>query len=412
MALRSVADTLDTLLADVRLSEVRLRSVERAQGAVVAEDVLAPMAVPPADNSAMDGYALRLADVKPGQSLPLSQRITAGDMPQALAPGSCARIFTGAEIPAGADCVVAQEDALEADGRVSILCELKPGQHIRPCGQDIAEGQVLVSAGQRLVAADLGLLASVGIAELPVRTGLRVALLSTGDELCEPGEALPGGAIYNSNRPMLAALLEKLGCQVVDLGIIEDSAEATREALSRARRGADMVISTGGVSVGEEDHVRAQVEALGRLSLWKLAIKPGKPLAYGWLPRAGSGKSLPGADEIPFFGLPGNPVSSFVTFCLLVRPYLLAMLGSSSPLPPSWRARADFDWPRAGSRQEYLRVRVQPQQGEVWAALFPQQSSGVLSSVAWANALAIVPIGHTLQRGDWLDYLSLGDLTQ
>ncbi|MBD2859361.1 molybdopterin molybdotransferase MoeA [Spongiibacter sp. KMU-158] len=408
MALRSVDDTLSELLADARPVPPREIALDEALGAVLAAPVIAPIAVPPADNSAMDGYALRFADFTENTCLPISQRIPAGCAPMPLAPGSCARLFTGAEIPGGADTVVAQEDTELRDAGICILASPKQGQHIRPRGQDIALGATLLEAGHRLAAVDLGLLASVGVSQISARAGIRVALMSTGDELREPGEALEKGAIYNSNRPMLSALLKQLGCEVIDLGIVRDSPEATQEALDRARRAADVVISTGGVSVGEEDHVKAQIEKMGRLSLWKLAIKPGKPLAYGWLPRANAANER---DEIPFFGLPGNPVSSFVTFSLLVRPYLLKMLGALQFLPTLHRARVNFDWPKAGGRQEYLRARVAEKNGEFWADIHPQQSSGALSSVAWSNALLVVPVGATFAKGEWAECLYLKDIT-
>lgn len=398
MALRTVDDALHQLLADVPLWGVESRDLAHAQGAVLAVDVYAEMDVPPSDNSAMDGYALCLADLDVGKALPVSQRIPAGATGAALQAGTAARIFTGASIPAGADTVVAQEDC-ELDGDM-LLVKAAPrlAQHIRPQGQDIARGQLILAKGCRLQPADLGLLASLGIASVVVARRLRVALMSTGDELREPGEILAAGQIYNSNRPMLAALLQALGADVVDLGIVADTPLATKDALRKAAASADMVISSGGVSVGEEDHVKAQVEALGSLDLWKLAIKPGKPLAYGRVA------------DVPFFGLPGNPVSGFVTFCLLVRPYILKMLGVVDPRPPVWKALASFDWPRAGTRQEYLRARVTPSEVGMSVEIHPQQSSGALSSVSWCNALAIIPIGKTLSRGDSVDVIFLRDL--
>ncbi|CAA0116490.1 Molybdopterin molybdenumtransferase [Zhongshania aliphaticivorans] len=397
--MRSVDDVLHYLLADAPKWGHEFRDLVHSLGAVLAEDVIAASNVPPADNSAMDGYAFRYCDLQMGRPIPISQRIPAGVIGEALQPRTAARIFTGAFIPQDADTVVAQEDCETSGGAVTVNAAVNKGQHIRPCGQDISFGQRLLAAGHRLQAADLGLLASLGVSQIAVSKVIKVALMSTGDELREPGEELGEGQIYNSNRPMLAAMIRALGCEVVDLGIVADSPAATKAALLLARDSADVVISSGGVSVGEEDHVKAQVEALGELQFWKLAIKPGKPLAYGKL------------SKVPFFGLPGNPVSSFVTFGLLVRPYLLAMQGVAEPLVPQWPAVANFEWPKAGSRQEYLRARVMPSATGLQVDIHPQQSSGALTSVSWCNALAVIPIGVTLQRGDGVEIIFLRDLS-
>lgn len=399
-SLLPLAEALGRILADARpaASVVELPLID-ALGRVLGEDVRSPVAVPGVDNSAMDGYALRAADA--GSPLPVSQRITAGGGAVPLAPGTAARIFTGAPVPPGADAVVMQEDCCEEGGRVRVTGTVAAGQNIRPRGQDITEGAVVFSAGRILRPQDLGLLASVGCATVRVFRPLRVAVLSTGDELVEPGRApLQPGQAYNSNRFTLAGLLRALGLELVDGGIVADDAEATAAALRAAAGGADCVITSGGVSVGEEDHVKAQVQRLGRLDLWKLAIKPGKPLAFG---RIG---------DTPFIGLPGNPTSVFVTFCLIARPFLLRLQGAADGelAPPGLKVRAAFAVDRPGSRQEYLRVTVVDSGDGPQAHRFPNQSSGVLSSVSYSNALAVIPAGATVAPGEAVDVLLLDTL--
>ncbi|CAG1019455.1 partial molybdopterin molybdotransferase, partial [Burkholderiaceae bacterium] len=318
---------------------------------MLAENVCSALDVPPADNTAMDGYAVRCADVPAaGTVLPVSQRIPAGQPPVALQPGSAARIFTGAQVPQGADAVVMQEQCEPVDGGVKINTVPMPGQWIRRRGEDVQDGAVVLHRGDKLTPQALGLAASVGAATLKVARRPRVALFSTGDELVMPGEPLKPGAIYNSNRFTLRGLIQALGCDCTDLGIVPDRLDATRDALRRAAQGHDLIVTSGGVSVGDEDHLKPAVQAEGRLDLWQIAIKPGKPLAFGEVSRAEGGAAY-------FIGLPGNPVSSFITFVLAVRPVLLHLQGSSALEPRAASLRADFDWPRPDRRQEFLRVR-------------------------------------------------------
>ena len=390
------------LAAATPLSTVEQVPTAEALGRVLAVDQISSLDVPPLDNSSMDGYALRCADVPAaGARLVVAQRIPAGSVGHTLAPGTAARIFTGAPIPHGADAVVMQElCSLDGDG-VLIDHLPRPGEWIRRAGEDIARGAVVLTAGQRLGPQMLGLAASVGCATLPVFRRLRVALFSTGDELVMPGEPLPPGAIYNSNRYVLRGLLEALGCQVCDLGIVPDSLEATRAALRAAAGSNDLIITSGGVSVGEEDHVKPAVQAEGQLDLWLVAMKPGKPVAFGRVNDPAGGN---GAD---FIGLPGNPVSSFVTFLMLVRPFILRRMGVEDCLPHSIRLPAGFDWPRPDRRREFLRVRV-GEAGQV--ELFPNQGPGVLSSTVWAAGLVDNPAGHAIAQGEPVSFIPYSEL--
>lgn len=395
-----VDEALNRILGSVDTTPpVVTRPLIDALGCVLAEDLISPLFVPPGDNSAMDGYAVRSAEV--WQTLPVSQRIPAGSVGTLLEEGTAARIFTGAEIPPGADAVVMQENCQEDANGVSIQGEVVAGQNIRPLGQDIRKGELILSAGKILLPQDLGLLASIGAYEVCVYRPLRVAIMSTGDELVEPGSgALAPGQLYNSNRYTLAGLLKNMNFEVIDGGIIPDDPQATGSALQSAAQSADCVISSGGVSVGEEDHVKGQVERLGKLDLWKLAMKPGKPLAFG---RIG---------DTPFIGLPGNPTSVFVTFCIIARPYLKMLQGVREKEAPKLTALAGFTRLNPGGRQEYLRVQLSTTDEGLLASPYDNQSSGVLSSVSHSNALAVVPVGQTVAIGDKLEVISLTQLIQ
>lgn len=363
------------------------------EGRVLAQDLISTLDLPPWPNSAMDGYALNLADWS-GMRLPVSQRIFAGQAPEPLAAGTCARIFTGAPVPAGADCVEMQENAqVQADGRVVFTEALHAGQNIRPQGQETTVGETVLAAGTRLGPIEQGLAASLGCAALDVIRRVRVAVLSTGDELIEPGQALGPGQIYNSNRVLLCSWLTRLGCEVVDAGILPDDLPATRQRL--AELGAvDLILSTGGVSVGEADFLGIALREEGELALWKLAIKPGKPLTCGHF------------RGVPVIGLPGNPASTLVTFALLARPYILRRQGVQAVEPLKFQVPAGFVWPKAGNRREYLRGRLE--QGR--AVIYKNQSSGVLRSAAWAEGLVEVLEGRTLVEGDLAGFIPLSEV--
>jgi molybdopterin molybdotransferase len=391
---------LTALASERRLTETQVLPTCAALGRVLAQVLVSPLDVPPADNTAMDGYALRAADVAvAGTVLPVSQRIPAGVVGQPLAAGTAARIFTGAQVPPGADAVVMQEqcDALPGGelGAVRIHTMPQAGQWVRRRGEDVTTGAVALAAGTRLTPQALGLAATVGAARVTVVRPPRVALFSTGDELVMPGEPLKPGGIYNSNRYTLLGLLHALGCEVSDLGIVPDNLAATRAALKSAADAHDLIVTSGGVSVGEEDHLRPAAQAEGRIELWQLSCKPGKPLAVGAITRSTGGEAL-------LMGLPGNPVSSFITFLLTVAPVLRVLQGASGALPPAVPLVAAFDLPRADKRREFLRARLTP---EGRLSLFPNQSSGVLTSAVWADGLIDHPAGATIAAGDVVRFL-------
>ena len=375
--------------------------VVEALGRVLAEDIRSEIDVPPLANSAMDGYAIRIADVQPGGEtrLRVTQRIPAGEVGAAIEAGTAARIFTGAPVPPNADAVIMQEQVCVEGDEIVFSAEVSPGQNIREAGEDIRAGQVILGNGTRLRAQELGLAASVGRDRVTVCRRPRVGIFFTGDELVEPGQPLAPGQIYDSNRYTLHGLLQSLGCEIIDLGIVGDTLGQTLEALQKASRRADLVITSGGVSVGEEDHVRAALEQLGELDMWRIRIKPGKPLAFGFI------------GDTAFLGLPGNPVSVFATFCLFVAPFLKQMTGANDVVAEPLRVRAAFDWPRPDSRREFARARLRrDEEGQLVAEVYPNQSSGVLMSTSWADGLVEIPEDSVVKPGDIINYYAFRDL--
>lgn len=399
---------LDHLLSHAKtVDESETVTMQAALGRVLAESINSLVDVPPLDNTAMDGYAVRTADTKaPGNMLKVAQRIPAGSIGTNLEPGTAARIFTGAPIPPGADAVVMQEDCTVQENKIDqVQINITPnsGQWIRRKGEDLAAGKTALIAGAYLRPQELGVAASAGLTHLNVKRRIKVAAFFTGDELALPGEPLKPGGIYNSNRDTLLACLKSLGCDATDLGIVPDRLDATRQALSQASKDHDLIITSGGVSVGEEDHIKPAVTAEGRLDLWQIAIKPGKPLAFGAVRKSDESKD----GEAWFIGLPGNPVSSFVTFLLFVRPFILKLQGRDAITPQSYAMRADFDWLKADRRNEFLRVKINSQGG---LDLFPNQSSGVLTSASWGDGLVDCPPGQAIKAGDLVRYLPFSAL--
>jgi molybdopterin molybdotransferase len=394
--LMPVEEAMERLMSLAEATSITGRervALSDAQGRVLADDLISTLDLPPWPNSAMDGYALRVADWT-GEPLPVSQRIFAGQAPEPLQPGTCARIFTGAPVPEGADCVEMQENAeVQADARVRFLEPLSPLQNIRPKGQETTVGDKVLDAGTVMTSIELGLAATLGVDQLHVVRRARVAVLSTGDELIEPGLPLGPGQIYNSNRVLLCSWLKRLGCEVVDAGILPDNLEKTRAALG-SLGDVDLILSTGGVSVGEADFLGHALREEGEIALWKLAIKPGKPLTFGHF------------RGVPVIGLPGNPASTLVTFALLARPYLLRRLGVQAVKPLQFKVPAGFVWDKPGNRREYLRGRLE--QGRLIA--YRNQSSGVLRSAAWADGLIEVIEGTTVAEGDLLNFIPLSEV--
>lgn len=403
----SVSEALDFLLAAATpITEFDEVATLDANGRILARAQTSQLDVPPMDNTQMDGYAVRAADcVTASATLPISQRIPAGIVGQPLQPGTVARIFTGAMIPDGADAIVMQEQCelqkTDAGDVVTVRHAPKSGEWIRRRGEDIRAGTEILPAGSRLRAQEIGLAASVGLATLPVVRKLRVAVFFTGDELAMPGEILKPGAIYNSNRFTLRGLLENLGCTITDYGIIPDSLDATRATLRRAADDHDLIITSGGVSVGEEDHIKPAVEAEGRLNMWQIAVKPGKPLAFGEVNRSTQ------LGHAFFLGLPGNPVSSFVTFLLFVRPFILRLQGVTAVTPKSFSMRADFSWSKPDRRNEFLRARINAAGG---LDLFANQGSGVLTSSVWGDGLIDNPPDSPISPGDLVRFIPFNEL--
>ena len=399
----TAAELLRELLIRARpLDEKETINLSEGYKRILAQGLTSYVSVPPLDNTAMDGYAVRSQDCRqPDSQLKVTQRIAAGQIGQPLHKGEAARIFTGAPIPSNADAIVMQEDT-SLDGEiVTVYKTPNPGDHIRRAGEDIRPGTDVLTPGTRLKGAELGLAASIGAIRAKVMRRLKVATFSTGDELAEPGQAIKPGQIYNSNRATLIGLLAGIGAEVIDMGVVKDTREATLAALENTAAEADVIITTGGVSVGEEDHVKAAVEQLGRIDIWKVAMKPGKPVVYGRIGNA------------DFIGLPGNPVSAFATFCLFARPFLLKRMGANQVLYRAYPVRAAFDWNVPGGRREFLRGHmVSGVDGVGEVRIYPNQSSGVLTSAVWGDGFVDIDIGQTVIRGEWVRFIPFSEVVE
>lgn len=390
---------LDHLLSEARpVSGMETVALADSLGRMLAKNYYVSADVPPADNSSVDGYALRSRDLNKGQQIPVSVRIPAGAAPSQLEEGTAARIFTGSEIPEGADSVVMQEDVTVTDSGIAVQTDVTAGQNIRRRGQDLKTGDLALAKGTLIRPHEMGLLASLGVAHVDVLEKLRIAILTTGDELVDPGNPLGPGQIYNSNRFTLIGLMAESGCEVVLCESLRDEREATRETLLRAAASSDLIITSGGVSVGEEDHVRAVLEEDGSLSLWRLAIKPGKPLAFGAI------------GGTPILGLPGNPGSVLVTFLMVGLPYIRKRQGRTPHPPFGERIPADFSVSSTSVRREFVRAKKQIRDSDMVLAAHPNQNSGLLSSACWADGLAVVPENSTVKPGDLLTYYSFAEL--
>ena len=397
-----IPDALELLLSHAEaITETENIDIINANGRVLAENLSSSINVPPTDNSAMDGYAVRSSDFSTDKevTLHISQRICAGDIGEALADNTVARIFTGAAIPAGADAVLMQEDCMVDGSNITSKGSISTGTNIRNAGEDIRTGSTILKTGHKLKPQDLGLAASVGISTVSVYRRLRVGVFFTGDELQEPGTPLKDGKIYNSNRYTLRGLLETLNCEILDLGIVNDTLEATRNAMSKAADKTDLVMTSGGVSVGEEDHVRIALEQLGKLKMWRINIKPGKPFVFGTI------------GNTPFLGMPGNPVSVFATFCIFARPFILSKQSINNIRVNSFKVAAAFNWKKKGNRNEYVRARMDlDETGTGKISVYPYQGSGILSSVSWANGLAFIPAKTTVTEGELVEFTPFGEL--